>query len=138
MFTLIVALTIILGGFGRSLAELAAARFPLFDNIIYRIVHSRYIIMFFLLTFFFTLFYKFMPKYRWRVRELIPGAALAALGWIVFSKGFGIYIGLSRSYDSIYGSISYIIFGMLWLYFCLNIMLLGAEFNRLLKFRKKS
>lgn len=138
VFTLIVALTIILGGFGRSLAELAAARFPLFDNIIYRIVHSRYIIMFFLLTFFFTLFYKFMPKYRWRVRELIPGAALAALGWIVFSKGFGIYIGLSRSYDSIYGSISYIIFGMLWLYFCLNIMLLGAEFNRLLKFRKKS
>lgn len=138
VFTLLVALTVILGGFGKSLAEWVAARFPLLEGIIYRIVNSRYIIMFFILTFFFTLFYKFMPKHKWRVRELVPGATLAALGWIVFTKGFGIYIGLSRSYDSIYGSISYIIFGMLWLYFCLNIMLLGAEFNRLLKFIKKS
>ncbi|MDO5396467.1 MAG: YihY/virulence factor BrkB family protein [bacterium] len=138
VFALLVALTVILGGFGKSLAGWAAARFSVFDGVIYRILNSRYIIMFLLLTFFFTLFYKFMPKHRWHVRELVPGAALAAGGWIVFSKGFGIYIGLSRSYDSIYGSISYIIFGMLWLYFCLNIMLLGAEFNRLLKFGKRT
>lgn len=138
VFTLLVALTVILGGFGKSLAEWLIVRFPLFDGVIYRVLNSRYLIMFLLLTFFFTLFYKFMPKHRWRVRELIPGAALAAVGWIVFSKGFGIYIGFSRGYDSIYGSISYLILAMLWLYFCLNIMLFGAEFNRFLKFGKKS
>lgn len=136
VFTLIVALTIILGAFGKGAADWLALRFPHSIGLIYRILKSRYLIMFFLLTFFFTLFYKFMPKHKWKIAELIPGAALAALGWIVFTKGFGIYIGFSRSYDSIYGSISYIIFAMLWLYFCLSIMLLGAEFDRLLKFIK--
>lgn len=136
VFTLIVALTIILGAFGRNAADWLAVKFPLSIGLIYRLLQSRYLIMFFLLTFFFTLFYKFMPKYKWRISELIPGAALAAIGWIIFTKAFGIYICFSRSYDSIYGSISYIIFAMLWLYFCLNIMLLGAEFNRLLKFIK--
>ena len=135
-FSLLVALTVILGGFGKAIADILVQRFPPFIGTIYRILKSRYIIMLVLLTFFFTLFYKFMPKQHWRVKELVPGAALAAFGWIVFTKGFVIYVGFSKSYDSIYGSISYIILALLWLYFCLNIMLLGAEFNRLLKYEK--
>ena len=138
IFSLLVALTVILGGFGKAIADLLVQKFPPFVGTIYRILQSRYLIMLLLLTVFFTLFYKFMPKHHWRIKELVPGAALAALGWIVFTKVFVIYVGLSKSYDSIYGSISYIILALLWLYFCLNIMLLGAEFNRMLKFAKKS
>ena len=138
LFTIIITLTMLVIGFGQSIAGLLAERFPASVGMVYELLNSRSMIMFVVLTFFFVLFYKFMPKRHLKVKELLPGALLAALGWILFTKGFGIYVSFSKSYASIYGGISYIIFAMLWLYFCLNIMLMGAEFNRFLKLRKKS
>ncbi len=69
----------------------------------------------------------------------LPGAVLAAAGWVVFSYCYAIFMenyAFGGSY--IYGSLSAIVLLLLWLYFCMMIFLAGAEFNRfLVKFKQK-
>lgn len=62
------------------------------------------------------------------VKHLL-GAAIAAAGWFVFSYFFGIYIDKFVDYSYIYGSLGAAAAFMLWLYFCMNIVLIGAEIN---------
>jgi len=137
VFMILAALTIVVIIFGQSIMDTLLSRFPEQIKPFMGLFRSRVPIVFLVLWFFFTMFYKFMPKRHLKIRELIPGAALAALIWIIFTKFFSIYIGFAKSYDSIYGGFSYVIFGMLWLYSCLYILLLCADFNNWLRDWKK-
>ncbi len=58
-----------------------------------------------------------------------PGAVFAAVVWSVFSWGFSIYVTYGNSYG-IYGSLSIIIIVLLWMYFCMYIIMIGAYMNR--------
>lgn len=61
----------------------------------------------------------------------LPGAILAAIGWILFSYAYAFYIRYFPNASYIYGSLGAICLIMLWLYSCMIILLLGAEFNKL-------
>ena len=116
VFTVLMVFTIALLVFGNRIAAFLSPELPYSVGVITKILHLRWIIVFIILMSFFTLFYKFMPKQKRKIKELIPGAALAAGGWLVFSFAFNVYIKFAKSYASIYGSISYTILAMLWLY----------------------
>lgn len=140
-FSVLVVMTIALLGFGNQISAYLSPILPEAMDVIYRVLHLRWVIVFVILTVFFTLFYHFMPKQHRPFGVLVPGAAVAAAGWLIFTWAFGVYVSLSKSYASVYGSISYLILAMLWLYFCMNILLWGAElsaeFGTLLKTYKK-
>lgn len=137
IFTLLMIFTAVLLLFGKKLTAVLSPLMPGAMEIVIKLLHLRWAIVFVILAFFFTLFYKFMPKHHHKIKDLIPGAMLASGGWLIFTCIFRVYVTISKSYDSIYGSISYLILGMLWLYFCMEIMLLGAEINYKLIGRKK-
>ena len=59
-----------------------------------------------------------------------PGAVFASVGWTLFSYGYSLYITHFPSASYIYGSLAAICLIMLWLYFCMIILLLGAEVNK--------
>ncbi len=59
----------------------------------------------------------------------IKGAAFSALGWFVFSRIFEFYLENYANYSYIYGSIASLIVVMLWIYFCMEILLIGAGIN---------
>lgn len=84
------------------------------------------------LTLLFALFYKLLPNAKLRYLRQLPGALLAAGGWLLFSWLFGIYADSFSSYSSTYGSLTTVIVTLLWLYFCLMILLYGGLCNRLL------
>ena len=67
----------------------------------------------------------------------LPGAVFASFGWILFSYFYALYIKYFPNASYIYGSLSAICLIMLWLYFCMIILLLGAELNKFFSFRKK-
>jgi len=96
------------------------------------ISHYRFIFGWALLTVIFTLIYKFIPNKKLKLIYQIPGAMFAAIGWQVYSWGFSIYIenfgGMST-----YGSLSTIIIIMMWLYFSMYLLLIGANLNRYFK-----
>ena len=60
----------------------------------------------------------------------LPGAVFAAVGWIVFSFFYALYIEYFPNASYIYGGLGAICLMMLWLYFCMIILLFGAEINK--------
>ena len=67
----------------------------------------------------------------------MPGAFITAIGWMVFSDAFSMYLDSFSGFSNMYGSLTTIIFIMLWLYFGMYITLIGAEFNQLLAERRE-
>ena len=66
-----------------------------------------------------------------------PGALLASLGWLVFSNLYSIYVRNFSGYANIYGSVYAVALSMLWLYFCVMILLYGGLLNRVLAERRE-
>lgn len=75
-----------------------------------------------------------MTKYR----DHSPGAMLAAVGWILYSYLFSLFIDKFSNMSYIYGSLTAIMILMLWVYMIMYILLLGALWNKHLYFRVRS
>ena len=76
------------------------------------------------------LIYNFGPKrkrpgFKW----VLPGAVIATFLWLLASWTFSFYLRNFWNLNEIYGSISTVIFLMLWLFISTFIILLGAEIN---------
>lgn len=88
----------------------------------------RYAVTALLLTLFFSMLYACVPLRGKPFRTVLPGAAASSLGWLAFSRLYSLY--LSRYAEpSLYGSLTSAVLLMFWLYFCMYILLLGAELN---------
>ncbi len=70
------------------------------------------------------------------IREA-PGAFLSAAAWFLFSAVFEYYVEHFGRYSYVYGSLASIIVVMLWLYFCMEILLVGAGINMLLSRKRR-
>lgn len=86
-----------------------------------------FILMILILTFYVILPYKEQSCFR-----QIPGALFSTAGWAVFSFACSLYFQYWERFTVTYGSLTAVIFMMLWLYFCICILFLGAEMNSLL------
>jgi membrane protein len=78
----------------------------------------------------FTLLYRYGPsRHHARWRWVSPGAAAAALYWLVGSLVFSWYVNNFTHFGVTYGSLGAMIGFMLWVWFSLMLMLIGAELN---------
>ena len=74
--------------------------------------------------------YRYGPcRRRARWSWIYPGALLAALIWMVGSAGFSWYINNVAHIQVTYGSLGAVIGFMLWVWFSVLIVLMGAELN---------
>ncbi|MCM1325643.1 MAG: YihY/virulence factor BrkB family protein [Bacteroidales bacterium] len=132
-YTLVMLIVLILSlfvmVFGNELVMLILHKLPRLRLLVSFIMKFRFLFGWCLLALVFTVIYTFVPDKKLQFREQIPGAVLSSAIWIGFSWGFSLYVGSSGSY-SIYGSLSVIVIVMLWLYFGMYIMMLGAYVNR--------
>ncbi len=125
---IVVILSLFINVFGNQLVNLALHRFPLLQDIVTFAMNFRFMVVWVVLTVLFAAIYAYVPDERLKFKEQIPGAAFAAVVWSVFSWVFSIYINYSNSYG-IYGSLSIIIIILLWMYFCMYIVMVGAYLN---------
>lgn len=132
-------LTIVVFGFGSKIEEFLSAKLPFVGAVVAFFMSVRVILFIIILTLIFALFYSFLPKAKKGFKYQLPGALCSAAGWIMFSFFYSIYIEYFSNYSYVYGSLAAIVFLMLWLYFCMNIFLYGAEINKLYetRFQKK-
>lgn len=84
----------------------------------------------------FTVLYSFVPKRQTPIKKNLPGALLASVGWFGVSFCCSLYFQFSRQFTRIYGQLASVALLMLWLYFCLWCLFLGAETNHLLHQKK--
>lgn len=67
-----------------------------------------------------------------RIQSQMPGAAFTSVAWLAISQILVIYIDNFPSFSVMYGSMAGIVIAMLWLYFCMYFLLIGAMVNNLL------
>lgn len=126
---IVVILSLFINVFGNQLVNLALHRIPQLQKLVVFLMHFRFLVVWAVLTLLFATVYAFMPDDKLSFREQIPGATFAAVVWSIFSWGFSMYVDYSNSYG-IYGSLAIIIIILLWMYFCMYIIMIGAYLNR--------
>lgn len=89
----------------------------------------RYLVPTFMLLFYFTLFYRFVPNLRLSFRRIFVGALFTTFGWIGTSMLFSLYINNFANYTLLYGSLGSIVALLLWINLSSMIILIGAEIN---------
>lgn len=129
-------LTLVLHVFGSTLLELLPSPRSWLFRILSGIVDFRFVLLLVVQTAVFSLMFAFLPNGRNRIRDSIPGAMLASLGWLVISDLFSIYVEHFASLSNIYGSVYTLALAMLWLYCCLSLIFYSAAFNQYLEDHK--
>lgn len=78
----------------------------------------------------FSIIYRYAPcraRARWRWVSL--GGVLAACFWLGGSLGFSWYVNNVAHFDATYGSLGAVIGFMMWIWFSVMVVLIGAELN---------
>lgn len=133
LFLLAIILSLVFLGFGNSISMLVNKYAPVLKYIMDFIIETRTIVMILVLIIFSLSIYMFLPNTRRRFRSQLPGAIFTAFGWTLASFIFSVYMDIFKGFSNMYGSLTTIVIIMLWLYFCMYIMLLGGEMNDLLE-----
>lgn len=130
MVSLIVC--VVLMFIGQKAQALLAQYTPFLHKAVLIILRFRGILFILALAFLFTVIFTFLPGQKKKFVHQIPGGIFSAVGWFLFSKIYSIYIDNFSNFSYVYGSLTAIVLLMLWLYFCMNIFLWGAELNEML------
>lgn len=78
----------------------------------------------------FCIAYRYGPsRHPARWRWLIPGGAAAAFFWMAGSASFSWYLNNVARLDATYGSLGAVVGFMLWVWFSVMVVLVGAELN---------
>ena len=115
--------------FGNLLHDYLLHYIPWLRAVSWLIISVRTIGTILILSMVFCAMYSLLPYERQDFFSQIPGAVATACAWSIFSYGFSIYIEYSKGMSAIYGSLTTVVMVMLWLYFCMWLLFMGAEIN---------
>ena len=126
VFAILLILMLVLLVFGNQLYEFIMIQLPIFRNLAMMVLNLRSLFTMAILTLFFLMVYLVLPNRKSSFFRELPGAIIAAGGWLLFSYLFSYYIDNMGNYSYTYGSLAAIAISMLWLYFCMFILFIGA------------
>ena len=120
---------------GKYLVHLISSELPIVTPFVRLLIRGRFVIAFVILTVSFMLIYRGVPGMKLGFMRLLPGAAAAAGSWLLFTWLFSLFIAFADSF-TIYGNLAAIVISLLWMYWCMYIILLGAQLNIYIRFKK--
>lgn len=136
-----VLLTVVLAflGFGGVVFNWLSALLPWLATSVLLKRGLQLLVSFAVLFLVFWLLYAVTTREWARCWKQITGALIAAGGWVGFSTLYSVYLNTIGGRSVYYGSLSIVMFSLLWLYFCMYIFFVGAEVNVWLheNFRRK-
>ncbi|MCI9126251.1 MAG: YihY/virulence factor BrkB family protein [Eubacterium sp.] len=130
LFVFSIIITMVLLVFGNSIFNFLISVLPFLKEISVLTLILRYLVSFLVLSIFFVIIYKIANFKLTTIRKTLPGAMFSSLGWLVFSYVFSIYIDNFSNMSYMYGSLTAFIILILWIYFCIYILFIGAEINK--------
>lgn len=128
----LIVFTLIVLVFGNPIINNLLSHLPNVRYIAILLMPFRYLVVIVALALVFAFMYALIPNKKNRVFDKMPGAVFASFGWTIFSWAFSMYVERYGAFD-MYGSLTTIVIVMLWLYFCMYILLLGDELNYFLQ-----
>ena len=130
---LLFLVALLLPVFGRVIGVWLASFVGLSEQFIQRWESVRWLLSMGVTLVLFLYVYILAPNTSLAIRDVWPGAILAAIGWQGVSYGFSYYVDHFGRFSVMYGGIGGIVIFMLWLYLTGMVLLLGGEFNSTLK-----
>jgi len=138
LFIMMLIVMLVLSVFGNTISDFIIDKIPFVTHVVKWILWARSFVMPAILTVLFVFVYKYLPNSNEiQLKEQLPGAILAAAGWMACSAVFSIYLDIFKGFSNMYGSLTTIILIMLWMYFSMYCILLGGELNEMLKRMKE-
>lgn len=137
LFLIVLLVTLVLNVFGTTLLQMLPVSNLTLLQFLWELVDWRFLLMLLLQTGLFTAMFMALPNERNTFKDSVPGALLASLGWLSFSKLYSIYVEHFSGYANVYGSVYAVALSMLWLYFCISIVFYGGALNAYLMHHRK-
>ena len=133
MLLLILAVLVNLGlrVFGHRILSLLEESLPYVANLFSSVMDRRGLTLFLIFTMIFVLIFTVFPSKKLKFYMQLPGAVFTSLAWMGFSSLFSIYVNRIGRFSILYGGLTMMILAMLWLYFCMYIVFIGAVINKL-------
>lgn len=138
LFIIAILLSLIILVFGRSIYRSLKDTSALLYDVVGFFVNQSTVTSIVILTLLFLVIYKALPAKKSSFALLIPGSLFTAIGWMISSYFFSLYLKLSPNFSYIYGSLSMFILLMLWIYIGMYILFLGCEVNKYFQGQMKS
>lgn len=129
VFMAVCVMSLALLVFGTVLQNLTLRLLPFLRFLSPYLISLRSILSLIILAVFFTGLYTFLPYEKMRLKSQLPGAVFSTVCWILFSFAFSLYFKYFSRFSTMYGSLASVAVLMLWLYFCICILFMGAEIN---------
>ena len=131
-YTLVMIVVVILSltvmVFGNVLVALVIREFPQVQFLFEFLLNCRFIFSWMILTIVFTMIYTFVPNKKIHFFDQLTGGMFSAVVWSSFSWCFSVYVERFGGFGT-YGSLATIVIVMLYLYFCMYIIMIGAYIN---------
>lgn len=118
--------------FGETVLAACIRWFPHILDLVEALYHLRFFYFILIFGLVFSLIYWLFPRRALRFRCCLISGILAALGWIIISQVFSIYVNYFAGYIKAYGGIGLLILTCIWLDICLILFLYGAVLSNLL------
>lgn len=128
-FALVVIFTMLVLVFGNRIYTMVHTIFTDFSEPPVLLTTMRTFGAFLIFFVIFTLFYTFLPVKKQNLLKQIPGAIFSAFSWMVSAFGFSLYVDASSINSYMYGSLTYIILFLVYLYLLMYLFFIGAELN---------
>ncbi len=128
---LVLILTLALRVFGNAILALFQQYLPPVGRVFGLIMNFRGLTLFVFIALIIALIYTFFPHKKMPFLRQLPGAVFTSAAWLGFSELYSLYVDHVLATSSVYGSLGIFIFAMLWVYFCMWIIFLGAVINQL-------
>lgn len=132
------AASLILLVFGRRLLKnlLKDPELEHIYELIRSLLHTQYIFAFILILFMFLLLYSKLAAIKTPIRKHLPGGLFATALWLAFTYLFSVFLGVYNPFST-YGTLATTIILMLWMYFCIYFLILGAVVNKYIENKAK-
>ena len=127
-------LMLVIAVFGNTITEIVKSYVTIPPQII-NLLSLKNVFMAVVLFVLFMFLFCVLPYTKIRIRSQIPGAALASIIWVLFTRLFSFYLSTFNGY-SMYGSFAVILIIGVWLYTGMYIMFMGALANKIIASRK--
>lgn len=129
---IVLSLTVIL------LSNQFLLRFMADSTVIFWMSQLRIWAMFIVFVLALSAMYAWVPRIKLKLKEVLPGAVVATVLWIVCTVGFEIYVNNFGNYALVYGTLGSFVVLLLWLYLVSVSLLMGNEINAFLYERKEN
>jgi membrane protein len=127
-FFVAMLLTLGLSLFQRTMMDRMVRHWPQSGETVELMLRLRFLPAMVMLAAFFSCLYRFLPAGKRRFRDQVPGALLVSALWMLLSWAFSLYLSRFGT-SSVYGSLATVAFALLWIQWCMALMLLGGCFN---------